>query len=199
MTEPVADNGESFLKSLWYRLKNSIYAPNAAPNQLSVGLFGGDIPVYPPLMFLICNAGGILGWYGTGDRKSFVVPKFLSSSPSLRAGLGLSLSYCCVQVVGACKKELKKAGTSSAFQPIVKICDTGLYAYGRNFMYMALLGMNVVVSITFDTAWLLYSMVGLGAYLNFVVVPAEEGLLRKEFGSEYEEYCKRVPRWFWTF
>jgi protein-S-isoprenylcysteine O-methyltransferase Ste14 len=199
MTEPSADKGESFLNSLWYRLKHSIYAPKAAPNQLSVGLIGGDIPVYPPLMFLLVNTGGLLGWYWTGDRKSFVVPKSLASLPSLRAGLGLSLSYCCVQVVGACRKELRKAGTASAFQPVVKVCDTGPYAYGRNFMYTALLGVNLAGSVAFDSAWLLYSMVGLGAYLNFVVIPAEERLLRKELDPDYGEYCKRVPRWFWIF
>lgn len=199
MTEPTEDNGETLASRLWYRMKTSIYAPKGAKNQLSVGLIGGDIPVYPPLAFLLFNAGGFLGWYWTGDRKSFVGPPALAASPSLRAGLGIGLSWCCFQVSRACRAELKKAGTSSAFQPVVKVCDTGPYAYGRNFMYVALLGINLVGSVAFDTAWILRSMLGMGAYLNFVVIPAEEKLLRKEMGEAYEEYCRRVPRWFWIF
>jgi protein-S-isoprenylcysteine O-methyltransferase Ste14 len=32
-------------------------------------------------------------------------------------------------------------------------------------------------------------------YLNYVVIPLEEDLLKKEFGEEYERYCKQVRRW----
>lgn len=192
-------NSETLAGRLLYRMKTCIFAPKVAKNQLSVGLIGGDIPVYPPLAFLLLNAGGFLGWSLTGNRKSFVRPPALASSSSLRAGLGVGLSICCIRLAGACRRELKKADTSSAFQPVVKVCDTGPYAYGRNFMYVALLGMNLVGSVAFDTAWLFYSALGLGTYLNFVVIPAEERLLKRVFGHAYEDYCERVPRWFWVF
>ena len=66
-------------------------------------------------------------------------------------------------------------------------------------MYMALLGLPAAGSIMLDTAWLLYSGLSLGAYLNFIVIPVEEKMLSKEFGSLYEDYCRRVPRWFNAF
>jgi protein-S-isoprenylcysteine O-methyltransferase Ste14 len=200
MTESAADKGNSsFANRLWYRVKTSLRAPDVAGNQVSVGLIGGDIPIYPPLAFLLFNAGGLLGWYWTGDRKSFVAPKALATSPALRVGLSVGLSWCCGQITGACRKELQKSDTASEFKPVVKVCDTGLYAYGRNFMYVALMGVNLASSVALDTAWLLFSMVGLGAYLHFLVIPAEERMLQKVFGHAYEDYCERVPRWFWIF
>ena len=33
-------------------------------------------------------------------------------------------------------------------------------------------------------------------YFHFAVVRVEEPALRQLFGRTYEEYCKRVPRWF---
>ena len=37
--------------------------------------------------------------------------------------------------------------------------------------------------------------VGLLVCANVFVLLVEEPALRRKFGAEYEEYCKRVPRW----
>jgi protein-S-isoprenylcysteine O-methyltransferase Ste14 len=33
------------------------------------------------------------------------------------------------------------------------------------------------------------------AYINWVVIPVEEGKLKEVFGEEYEQYRARVRRW----
>jgi protein-S-isoprenylcysteine O-methyltransferase Ste14 len=33
-------------------------------------------------------------------------------------------------------------------------------------------------------------------YLNRIVIPLEEDILRKDFKEEFKNYCSRVNRWF---
>jgi protein-S-isoprenylcysteine O-methyltransferase Ste14 len=33
------------------------------------------------------------------------------------------------------------------------------------------------------------------AYVNWIVIPLEEGILKKDFKEEYENYCALVGRW----
>jgi protein-S-isoprenylcysteine O-methyltransferase Ste14 len=192
---------ESFGRRLLSRIKTAIYAPpkkDPSKAQLRIGMIGGDIPVYPPLAFLLLSGGGLLGWFFSGSRMRYL-PKGIASSLPLRCTLGAAIVMCSGKLAKACRAELEKFGTKSSFQPVVKICDTGPYSYGRNLMYVAILGIPSAGSVVLDTAWLLYSCLGLGSYLNFIVIPAEEKMLRTEFGKGYEDYCRRVPRWFRIF
>mmetsp|Transcript_19012 Transcript_19012/g.53475 ORF Transcript_19012/g.53475 Transcript_19012/m.53475 type:complete len:215 (+) Transcript_19012:92-736(+) len=199
------DDGQqepNFLFRFIARLKTAIHAPpktDPSKGQLRVGLIGGDIPVFPPLAFLLFSAGGLLGWFVSGNRMRYLPEaggRLTSFILPLRCTLGGALFMVSNKLTKACRAELEKSGTNANFHPVVNVCETGPYSYGRNFMYVAMLGITVSGSVMLDTAWLLYSTLGLGAYLNFIVIPAEEKLLRTEFGKAYEDYCGRVPRWF---
>lgn len=73
----------------------------------------------------------------------------------------------------------------------------GPFRYVRNPIYLA--GITLLLGVG-----LLYSpwrAVDLGLplllllYFHIAVVRVEEPELRRRFGSEYEDYCARVPRW----
>jgi protein-S-isoprenylcysteine O-methyltransferase Ste14 len=74
----------------------------------------------------------------------------------------------------------------------------GPFRYVRNPVYLAgitlLLGVGLLYSPwrAVDLALPLLLFV----YFHVAVVRVEEPELRRRFGSKYDEYCKRVPRWF---
>jgi protein-S-isoprenylcysteine O-methyltransferase Ste14 len=74
----------------------------------------------------------------------------------------------------------------------------GPFRYVRNPVYLAgitlLLGVGVLYSPwrVLDLGLPLLLLV----YFHVAVVLVEEPELRRRFGSKYDEYCERVPRWF---
>ncbi len=90
---------------------------------------------------------------------------------------------------------VKTQGTPAPAFPTQKTVVSGLYRFNRNPMYTSVLavvcGQAVLYryrSLAFYGAWL-----ALGFHL-FVLL-YEEPTLRARFDGEYEELCRRVPRW----
>ena len=76
------------------------------------------------------------------------------------------------------------------------LVDGGIFAHCRNPLYIGNLLVVVGLAIVHN-GWAMYAI----GILLFVVaytalVRAEEYYLRGRFGAEYEDYCRRVPRWF---
>ena len=76
-----------------------------------------------------------------------------------------------------------------------QLVRTWLYTFTRNPMYvgvvLAIFGQAIVfasrrMALYGALAWLTF---------HFVVIALEEPHLRDVHGTEYEEYCRRVPRW----
>ena len=195
------DTGSSttFSQRLIHRMKTMIYAPpkrDADQAQIRVGLIDGDIPIFPPLASLFLTGCGLLFWYITGERYKFIQPDTLASSLPARVGIFFILTIIGIKIAKSCRQSLVEVATESNFQPVIKICDIGLYSKGRNFMYVAVLLIHFGLAVAFDTCWLLISMICMFLYLNYIVIPVEENMLRKQFGTTYVKYCDRVPRWF---
>ena len=83
------------------------------------------------------------------------------------------------------------AGTS----PLV---TDGPFRYVRNPIYLAGITLLLGVGLLYPT-WEAKDLVLpllLLLYFHLAVVQVEEPALRQHFSPTYEEYCKRVPRWF---
>lgn len=79
-----------------------------------------------------------------------------------------------------------------AIQPGHTLLTSGIYAVIRHPSYLGLLINSL--------GWVLSFRSGVGTLLMALLIPpllariqAEERLLRTQFGSEYDEYCSRVP------
>ncbi len=75
-----------------------------------------------------------------------------------------------------------------------RLATGGPFAYLRNPIYAGsiLVGLGMVLLI--GDPWALF-LAGIAfAILYFLIVPAEEAFLRKQFGHEYLRYCEAVPR-----
>ncbi len=87
-------------------------------------------------------------------------------------------------------------GTPAAFAPPKKLVVVGFYRFVRNPMYLELFAGWIGLWIVFGraSAAAIGVAVGIVAIVILFVLFYEEPTLRKKFGSDYEEYCRRVPR-----
>lgn len=86
-------------------------------------------------------------------------------------------------------------GTPALFDAPRRLVAIGPYRYSRNPMYIGggllLLGFGLALRspavVLFVPAWWLL--------FHLLVVLHEEATLRNQFGADYDEYCRRTPRW----
>lgn len=101
----------------------------------------------------------------------------------------LIIIWCSVDMV---KKGL---GTPAHFDPPKKLIVNGLYLYTRNPIYLGALFVLLGYILWFGSGlMILYFLLFVLAY-QVLITFIEEPILRNTFGSDYEEYCKKVPRW----
>ncbi len=86
-------------------------------------------------------------------------------------------------------------GTPAPFDPPRKLVIVGLYRFVRNPMYVGMGFLFLGEAIFFERVILMAYLAFLAIAVHLMVVFHEEPVLRKRFGSEYEDYIRRVPRW----
>ena len=80
--------------------------------------------------------------------------------------------------------ELASSGSGALFTPVGGLATSGIYQWTRNPMYASLIFVALpCMSVVTNSAWPLLLSPLTFAYLNFVVIAAEEALLRKSFGA----------------
>jgi protein-S-isoprenylcysteine O-methyltransferase Ste14 len=93
----------------------------------------------------------------------------------------------------------KGKGTPAPIDPPKELVVSGLYEYVRNPMYVGVLFVILGHFLWFGF-WnlLIYAALVFLAFHSFVIF-YEEPNLKQRFGSAYEGYLKRVPRWIPRF
>jgi protein-S-isoprenylcysteine O-methyltransferase Ste14 len=86
-------------------------------------------------------------------------------------------------------------GTPAIIDPPKRLVSTGPHGYIRNPMYIGIVSVILGEAALFGSRELLIYSLVVGLFFHLFVVFYEERTLRRKFGSEYEAYCKRVPRW----
>jgi len=86
-------------------------------------------------------------------------------------------------------------GTPAPIDPPKELVATGFYRYVRNPLYVGILAMILGHFLWFGY-WnlLMYAIVVFVAFHTFVSY-YEEPTLKRKFGTAYEDYQKKVPRW----
>ncbi|MGE5625594.1 MAG: methyltransferase family protein [Bacillota bacterium] len=104
-----------------------------------------------------------------------------------------------VWVDGYIQFALRGLGTPAPVAPPPKLVVSGFYAYVRNPMYVAIIGMTLGQGLIFnDGSALRYPFYLWTGFFLFVYFH-EEPSLRRKFGQEYADYCAKVPRWIPRF
>lgn len=90
---------------------------------------------------------------------------------------------------------VKGKGTLSPIDPTKKLVKTRWYRYSRNPMYV-----GVMLILLGEVQFMRSADLGIYMILVFLaftlfIIFIEEPRLRRDFGEEYEEYCRQVRRW----
>ena len=86
-------------------------------------------------------------------------------------------------------------GTPAPVAETQRLVVSGPFRYVRNPGYVGVLGLIVGQSLLFASPAVLGHAAIMALAFHLFVVLYEEPHLRQKFGTEYEEYQRRVPRW----
>jgi protein-S-isoprenylcysteine O-methyltransferase Ste14 len=76
-----------------------------------------------------------------------------------------------------------------------RLVTWGPYRFSRNPMYVGLVLVYLGEAGILRQAWPVFVLPLTVAYINWVVIPVEEGKLKEVFGEDYEQYRARIRRW----
>jgi protein-S-isoprenylcysteine O-methyltransferase Ste14 len=88
-------------------------------------------------------------------------------------------------------------GTLAPWAPTQRLVIVGLYRFSRNPMYVAVVSILLGWAAAFGSKGLLGYAAVIAVAFHLRVVFGEEPWLARTHGAEWEEYVRRVPRWFW--
>ena len=86
-------------------------------------------------------------------------------------------------------------GTPMPTKPTRKFVLESLYQRTRNPMYFCHLIIFLGEFLAFGSILLIVYLALFWLMANLIVIYWEEPGLKKRFGKEYSDYCRRVPRW----
>ena len=145
------------------------------------------------LFFLIApfTVGFVVPWWVAGWH----VHPPLYGEPLLQlGGIPLVLSGLGLLLPSFARFALDGLGTPAPIAPTQHLVVTGLYRNMRNPMYFGVYAIILGNALILGDQWIIHyaTAVALG-FIAFVLL-YEEPTLRRQFGDEYREYCKNVPR-----
>jgi protein-S-isoprenylcysteine O-methyltransferase Ste14 len=154
-------------------------------------------PIVNTILFTILVPATVAGWIPRWLREDSSV----TETPSLR---WLGILLIAVGVVMFLHTAfwgfaLRGRGTPAPLAPTKKLVVDGLHRYVRNPMYegvgLIVLGQSVLFRSWHMAEYLVFFAVVVPLFVLFY----EEPTLQKQFGAEYEQYRRRVPRWIPRF
>jgi protein-S-isoprenylcysteine O-methyltransferase Ste14 len=102
-----------------------------------------------------------------------------------------------------CMRAIRVLGKQWTYEARVikghELITSGPYAVVRNPIYLGMFGLMVSTGLVFTTWWSLVIAVVVFLVGNKIRIRAEERLLRETFGSQFDDYARRVPAFFPLF
>ena len=144
-------------------------------------------PIRPPLVYLLAIV--------LGTVIHFVVP-FPFLPGGLALPLGGSLMVVAALIFASSVGTFRSAGTPvPGHEPTVAIVRKGPYRFSRNPIYLAFSLLQLGIAVALNSVWLLATLAGAMALMQWVVIAREEAYLERKFGEQYLAYKASVRRW----
>lgn len=150
-------------------------------------------PIVRTVIFTVVVPGTVAvvvpRWILQGNAHIHAGASLTLAVPLIAAGVSIYLwcAFWAFALVGQ--------GTPAIFDAPRRLVAHGLYRVVRNPMYWGVSFILLGEAILFHSWALVCYMAVWFAFVFFFVLLFEEPVLRRKFGAEYEEYCRRVPRW----
>ncbi len=94
---------------------------------------------------------------------------------------------------------VKGLGTPAPIDAPRVLVVSGLYRLSRNPMYVAVSSLILGQALAYTSLSIAVYLVGVITAFTLFVLLYEEPTLRRLFGEQYIEYCRKVPRWIFPF
>lgn len=138
-------------------------------------------------LVLIFLPSRLLSWSGVARPETIGFQEIIGLAIGVA---GAALAAWCVLTFA-----LLGRGTPAPFDPPRRLVVRGPYRFVRNPMYIGA-GAALGGAALFYASWPLLGYVGLFFLASHLFIRLyEEPALRRQFGEEYENYCRRVRRW----
>ena len=136
-------------------------------------------------------------WFPTQVHRAYDSRAF-SSQPSFPCeivswilfGFAAAIYFWCAWDFSA-----KGLGTPAPFDAPINLVVNGLYRYLRNPMYVGVFFLVLSRAVYFWSVPIVAYLLLVAICVNLFILFYEEPHLRKVFGEQYLDYCRRVPRW----
>jgi protein-S-isoprenylcysteine O-methyltransferase Ste14 len=136
---------------------------------------------------------GLVPWWLTRWQ---VRGPLASWAPVRAAGLIMLVLGVIVLVQAFARFVSEGRGTPAPVAPTERLVIGGLYRYVRNPMYVGVVAVIVGQALLLGATNLLSYAAVVALCFHLWVLAYEEPALRGQFGAEYEQYCRRVRRWW---
>ena len=145
------------------------------------------IPV--PWVYILTYLAGAAINYATGPHS------FINGAPHL--GIAGAIVFAVgATIAGWGWLTFRKARTTTVpGERSSRFVTWGPYRFTRNPMYVGLVVAYVGEALILRQIWPLLLLPLVVAYVNWVVIPVEEGKLTEVFGDKYRGYQARTRRW----
>ena len=130
----------------------------------------------------------VIEWSGIAAPSQFGVAQVLGA---VLAAAGAILAVSCIVTFAVIGR-----GTPAPFDPPRRLVVRGPYRFVRNPMYVGAGAALLGAALYYESLQLALYAAGFLLVMELFVRLYEEPILRKTFGSEYDDYCRRVGRWW---
>lgn len=134
-----------------------------------------------------------------GVILNLAVPAALYPAAIQPAGIaaGVVVIFSGLALISAARRELGRyRQPTDPGQPTTGLVTTGVFESTRNPLYLAAVLVFAGLAIALNFLWALLSVIAGVIACHFVLIAPEERYLAARFGDGYEQYRKRVNRWF---
>jgi protein-S-isoprenylcysteine O-methyltransferase Ste14 len=145
------------------------------------------VRIPPPLYYGAALAGGLI----LQRFMPLEVPFHSVTAPSGAVVLAFGVASTLAGVIGVATHKT----TIVPHRRVAALVTTGVYRFSRNPMYTGLAMAVAGASLVLSSWWPLILLPAVLLAVRRLVIDPEERYLTQRFGSIYDEYRRRVPRW----
>ncbi|WDR05988.1 isoprenylcysteine carboxylmethyltransferase family protein [Devosia rhodophyticola] len=146
----------------------------------------------PPDFFAALTVGSalLLEWLAPLN----LLPDRAFLSPVVPIGTGIAVAGLGLEILAA--RVLVGAGTTARpFREPSKLVTNGIFLISRNPFYIGMILLISGTMVAFSLDWVVLTIPVFWFALDRMVVPIKEQQLLEAFGSRYQAYAQKTPRW----